>query len=117
MIPLPDDLALFQYYKGITFGVALGFAVAWLWWRLPIHLRTRRTRQLRAIVLDMKRIQSAYRGQHRENTRVLRVARIPIRDRVQEAWVNWKADWQETTRPRSPEEVALETQRALAGAR
>lgn len=99
----PDDLAVFQYAKGILIGVLIGVALGYLFWRLPTVLRTRNTRKLRAIVLDMKRIEAAFIGKPAApNPRELRINRVPFRMRVMEAWEQFL----EETKPRTPQQVA-----------
>ena len=113
----PDDLGLFQYYKGIGIGVLVGLGFGWLFWRLPTVMRTRRTRKLRKTVLDMRRIEAAFLGrQVTPNPRELRVQRVPLRDRVMEWWQVWLAGWRADLHPRTPRQVAEEAyQRALQG--
>lgn len=112
----PDDLALFQYYKGIGIGVLVGVGFAWLTWRLPVHLRTRMTRKYRKMIMDTRRIQAMYTERNwTPNARELRVVRVPLRDRIVEWWQVWLADWR-AVQPRTPEQVAEEAyQRALVG--
>lgn len=111
-----DSLELFQYYKGLVFGALFGISVAWLWWRLPVHLRTRATRKLRMQVLDMKRIEAAFTGKKGPNPRELRVARVPLRDRMMESWQVWLYQWRADINPRTPRQVAEEAyHRAIAG--
>lgn len=101
------DLAMFQYYKGIGIGVVIGVSLGWLVWRLPTVLRTRRTGRLRRIVMDMRRIESPFKGTRLENTVELLVhgaRRPPIRHRVAD---RARGYWASTT-PRTPEQVALE---------
>lgn len=107
-----EDLALFQYVKGVGIGFLAGLGFGWLMWRLPVHLRTRHTRKLRQIVLDLKRIEAAFVGvQGAPNHRELRTLRIPWRIKITEAWERWC----EETKPRSPEAVARMTyERELA---
>ena len=114
MLPLPNDLALFQYSKGIVFGVLIGVALGWLFWRLPATLRTRHTRKLRAIVMDLKRIEAAMVGERgAPNPRELRIHRIPWRLRITEAWEQFLED----TKPRTPHQVAqLAHEKVLAEA-
>lgn len=104
----PDDLSLFQYYKGIGIGVVVGLGFGWLFWRLPVRIRTRRTRKHRKTVLDLRRIESALRGIQRPNPRELRVQRVPLRDRIMEWWQVWVAEWKASALPRTPEQVAQE---------
>ena len=103
------DPILFQYYKGLLFGIGIGVSLGWLWWRLPVVARTRRVRKLRNIVLDMRRIEAAFTGRRIENTRELRVHRVPLRDRIAESW----AAWVQSTTPRTPEQVAREAQQRI----
>lgn len=112
----PDDLALFQYFKGIGIGVLVGFGFAWLLWRLPVHLRTRTTRKYRRMIMDLKRIESMFTDwSWTPNARELRVKRVPLRDRIMEWWQVWIAEWR-AVQPRTPEQVAEEAyQRALVG--
>lgn len=113
-----DNLELFQYYKGFGFGAVFGLTVAWLAWRLPVHLRTRMTRKLRKQVLDLKRIEAAFTGkEYAPNPRELRVVRVPLRDRMMEAWQVWLAAWRADIDPKTPERVAEEAyRRAVAEA-
>jgi hypothetical protein len=113
-----DDLALFQYYKGLGIGILIGIGLAWLTWRLPIHLRTRRTKKLRARIMDIKRIEAAFTANTWvPNTRELRLVQIPRRERISEWWQVQRAEWREATKPRTPRQVAEEAyQRALAEA-
>lgn len=108
----PDDLGLFQYYKGIGIGVLVGLGFGWLLWRLPSVLRTRHTRKLRKIVLDLHRIEAAFKGNSGPNPRELRVRRVPLRDRIMEWWQVWIAEWRASATPRTPEQVAQEAYEA-----
>lgn len=104
-----EGLELFQYYKGITIGITVGLGFGWLFWRLPIHMRTRHTRKLRKMVLDMRRIEAAFTGKRNApNPRELRVQRIPFRQRMLEGWQVRRAAWRADTEPRTPEQVARE---------
>lgn len=107
----PENLELFQYWKGVGIGVAVGLAGGWLLWRLPIHLRTRRTRRLRKMVLDLHRIEDGFRGHRGPNPRELRVVRVPLRDRIMESRQVRKAAWRAATAARTPEQVAEEAYR------
>lgn len=104
----PDDLGLFQYYKGIGIGTLIGLGFGWLSWRLPTVLRTRRARKLRKIVLDLHRIEDGFKGRQGPNPRELRVQRVPLRDRIMEWWQVWIAEWRASAKPRTPEQVAQE---------
>ena len=97
-------LELFQFIAGVGIGVAVG----WLLWRLPIRLRTKRTRKLRRMVLDLRRIEDSFRGRRGPNPRELRVVRVPLRDRIMESWQVWYAGWKADTAARTPEQVAQE---------
>lgn len=113
----PDDLGLFQYYKGIGIGVLVGLGFGWLFWRLPTVMRTKRARKLRKTVLDLRRIEAALKGIQRPNPRELRVQRVPLRDRIMEWWQVWIAEWRASATPRTPEQVAQEAhERELIGA-
>lgn len=104
------DLAMFQYYKGLSFGVVIGIALSWLIWRLPVHLRTRRTRKLRRVVEDMRRIESPFKGHGIANTVDIMVhgmRRPPIRARI----VDSARDYWLRSTPRTPEQVAQEAYR------
>lgn len=117
MTLLPDDLALFQYWKGVGIGVLVGFGLAWLRWRLPVHLRTRATRKYRKMVMDLRRIESMFTDwSWTPNARELRLRRVPLRDRIMESWQVWVYEWNAATAPRTPQQVAEEAyQRALVG--
>lgn len=105
----PETLELFQYYKGIVIGIIIGLGFAWLCWRLPVHLRTRHTRKLRKIVLDLRRIEAAFTGnRNAPNPRELRVQRVPLRQRMMETWQVRCAAWRADTKPRTPEQAAQE---------
>jgi hypothetical protein len=100
--------------EGVLIGALIGVTLAWLWWRLPVHLRTRRTRKLRKQVLDMRRIEAAFTAKDRKwipNPRELRVTRIPYRDRIMEGWQVWKARWDADLDPWTPERAAEEAYR------
>lgn len=113
----PDDLAVFQYYKGIGFGLLIGLSLGWLMWRMPSWARSRHVRNLRRQVLDMHRIEAAFRGTRVPNPRELRVLRVPLRDRIMEMVQVWVFEWKHATAPRTPEQMAYEArQRELAGA-
>ena len=101
-MPFPADIAVFQYYKGLSFGVLIGIALAWLAWRLPIHMRTRHTRKLRRQVLDMRRIEAGFRGIRVPNPVALLVNRVSLRERI---LTSAQQFWQDTA-PRTPEQVA-----------
>lgn len=102
---MPEGLELFQY--GI--GGAIGLSFGWLFWRLPIRLRTRHTRKLRRIVMDLHRIEAAFTGRRdAPNQRELRVQRVPVRQRMSESWQVWYSDWKAASTPRTPEQVARE---------
>lgn len=113
----PDDIAVFQYYKGIGFGLIIGLSLGWLMWRMPSWARTRHVRNLRRQVLDMHRIEAAFRRQPSPNPRELRVRRVPLRDRIMETVQVMWFEWKHATAPRTPEQMAWEArQRELAGA-
>jgi hypothetical protein len=98
--------------EGILIGVGIGLVSGWLFWRLPIHLRTRHTRKLRKMVLDLRRIESGFLGRrHTPNPRELRVQRVPLRDRMMESWQVHRAAWLADTAPRTPEQVAEDAYR------
>lgn len=110
-----EGLELFQYYKGIGIGIIVGVGLAWLKWRLPVHVRTRHTRKLRQQVLDLRRIESAFVNRRWvPNPRELRVVRVPLRDRMVESYQVWRAGWDADTKPRTPKQIAEEAyQRSL----
>lgn len=85
------------------------------WLRPLTHLRTRRVRKLRQIVLDLKRIRAMYTAPMlTPNPRELRVVRVPLRDRIMESWQVWRAEWRAAVTPRTPGQVAeLAYRRAL----
>lgn len=89
-------------------GVNIGLTVGWLLWRLPTYLRTRRTRKLRRMVLDLRRIEDAFRGRKGPNPRELRVMRVPLRERIMESRQVRQAAWRADTAARTPEQVAEE---------
>lgn len=94
-------------------GGSAGLACGWLLWRLPVRMRTRRTRKLRKMVLDLRRIEDAFHGRQGPNPRELRVVRVPLRDRIMESRQVRKAAWKAATAARTPEQVAEETYRRL----
>lgn len=114
----PESLELFQYYKGIVMGAAIGLGFGWLLWRLPSLMRTRRTKKLRKQLLDVRRIKAGFLGRRgAPNPRELRVQRVPWRDRIMEEWQVWLVEWKTSSTPRTPEQVAREAyEKELVGA-
>lgn len=95
---MTPDVTMIRYWRGIGFGL--------LFWQIPTVLRTRHTRKLRRIVLDMRRIEAALKGHVTSNPRELRVLRVPLRDRIMERVQLWWFEFKHVTAPRTPEEIA-----------